>query len=228
MQNIITDIESLGDWTYYLQQEFEKPYFKKLTNFLNRQINTNKQILPKNNNYLRALKLTNLANTKIVIIGQDPYPKSECANGLCFSVDNGVSLPGSLKNIFLALKNDLGIINHNGDLTQWAEQGVLLLNSVLTVEEGKISAHKNQGWELFSDKIITIINNQKDSVVFMLWGAYGKQKQQLINANKHLILTSSHPSPLSAYRGFLTCKHFSCANKYLKEHNIKEVIWQIN
>ncbi len=191
-------------WLEVLRDEFEKEYMKKLKGFLIEQKREGKTILPKGSLWFNALNSTPLNRVKVVIIGQDPYPTIGHAHGLCFSVLPDVKpLPKSLINIYNELLNDLGVNNfHTGYLQPWANQGVLLLNAILTVEAGKSNSHQGKGWEIFTDKIIEIINEKCDNVVFILWGAYAQKKGSSIDANKHLIIKSPHPSPLSAYRGF--------------------------
>ncbi len=219
---------NLGDWDIYLQDEFKKDYMQKLKIFLQHQKQKNKQILPATKHWFYAFQATQLANLKVVIVGQDPYPTPEYAHGLCFSVQDGVALPASLLNIFAEITQDIGLkMSKCGNLEAWTKQGVLLLNSVLTVNSHQPNSHQGQGWEQFSDKVIRIISEQKKHIVFLLWGRYAQQKRHNIDEKKHLILTATHPSPLSAYRGFFGCKHFSKTNTYLKEHNIKEIAWQL-
>lgn len=216
-----------SSWKEKLASEFKKEYFQKLTAFV-REEYLSKKVYPKPENLFRAFDLCSFEKTKVVIIGQDPYHGPRQAHGLCFSVQHGVQNPPSLKNIFKEIENDLGIkMSNSGDLTNWAKQGVLLLNATLTVLAHQASSHQGKGWEEFTDAVIKIISNQKENVVFLLWGAYAGSKADLINPKKHLILKAPHPSPLSAYRGFFGCKHFSKANKYLKEHGQKEIDWKI-
>ena len=214
------------DWLEYLEDEFEKEYMKELDLFLTTQHNLNKSIFPKSENIFLALNLIDPKNIKIVILGQDPYHGDDQAHGLCFSVPEGVKFPPSLKNIFKELKSDLDIeIPEIGDLSRWAKQGVLLLNSVLSVEKDKAASHQKQGWERFTDKIISVINDQNHNVVFILWGSYAQKKAAFVDKNKHLVLESVHPSPLSSHRGFFGSKPFSKANFWLKEKGLKEVNW---
>ena len=214
-------------WKNALKKEFELDYFKTLTKTLENEIKEF-NIFPSSDLIFNALNSTNLNDVKVVIIGQDPYFKKDQANGLCFSVQKKQTLPPSLKNIFKALKNDLPqTIVNNGDLTYWANQGVLLLNTCLTVKEGVPNSHKDLGWHDFTDSIIKLISKRNDSVCFFLWGKYATNKKKLINNKKHLILETSHPSPLSAYRGFLNCKHFSKANEYILNTGGKPIDWNI-
>ena len=204
-----------NNWNDLLQQEKSIDYFNKLELFLNGE----ETVFPPSEMVFNALSLTPPENVKIVILGQDPYHDNGQAMGLSFSVPDNIKSPPSLKNIFREIEQDLGILMPDkGDLTNWAKQGVLLLNTVLTVLPHTPQSHKNKGWEIFTDEIIHYINNNLNNVVFMLWGGYAKKKSSLIDNNKHLILTANHPSPLSANRGgWFGCKHFSQANEYLKE-----------
>lgn len=206
--------------------ELKKPYFQQLWNFINEEKSRGKNIFPPESLVFNALDLVSEQNLKVVILGQDPYHGADQANGLAFSVNIGQKIPPSLRNIFKELNDDLGIpIPKHGDLTAWAKQGVLLLNSVLTVEEGKPGSHQHKGWEKFTDNIIQNISEENEGVVFMLWGNYAKSKSSFINANKHLILEAAHPSPLSAYQGFFQCKHFSKTNNYLMSIGKKPIEW---
>jgi uracil-DNA glycosylase len=217
-----------GLWQEQLASEFDKDYMQKLKLFLRQQKTQNKNILPQSNLWFNALNTTSLDKVKVVILGQDPYPTPGHAHGLCFSVLPGVQpIPKSLKNIYRELEDDLGIVNRNGNLQAWAEQGVLLLNSVLTVEAGKTNAHQGQGWELFTDKIIEILNAQTSPIVFVLWGAYAQKKGSIVNNKQHLIIRSAHPSPLSAYRGFWGSKPFSRINDFLQQHGKEPVNWAV-
>lgn len=188
----------------------------------------NKDIYPKKESIFKALELTPLKDVKVVILGQDPYHGEGQANGLSFSVNKGIKLPPSLRNIYKELEQDLGIPTPtHGDLTNWSKQGVLLLNSVLTVEKGKPGSHKNMGWQEYTDGIIKQISEEKENIVFILWGKYAESKKELIDNNKHKIIISTHPSPFSARKGFFGSKPFSRTNNYLKEHNKKEIDWNI-
>jgi uracil-DNA glycosylase len=217
-------IKLSNDWHLYLASEFNSNTSKKLITFLNSE---NKKIIyPDKINYFKALELTPLKKIKVVILGQDPYHGPNQAHGLSFSVPEGIDLPPSLKNIFKELKNDLNIeISETGDLTRWAKQGVLLLNSVLSVEKNKPASHQKQGWEEITDRIISVINENCEHVVFILWGAYAQKKAGFVNTKKHLILQSVHPSPLSSYRGFFGSKPFSKTNAWLKSKGITEIKW---
>ena len=220
--------EILGvSWFNLLVKEFEKSYMKDLSIFLNSEVKEGKEIYPKGNEMFLSLNLTPYDEVKVVIIGQDPYHGPGQAHGLSFSVPEGVKIPPSLHNIFLELKEDLNIsIPQNGFLSNWAQQGVLLLNSVLSVERGKPGSHSLKGWEKFTDKIISLLNN-KEHIVFMLWGNYAAQKGREIDASKHLVLKSAHPSPLSSHKGFFGNKHFSKCNKFLDTKGIEPIDWQI-
>ena len=215
-------------WIKLLGNEIEKTYMQELFVFLTDQRNHQKKIYPLEDKIFNAFALTKPEDLKVVILGQDPYHGEGQAHGLSFSVEKGVKVPPSLKNMYKELNSDLQCnIPQNGDLTYWAEQGVLLLNSVLTVEHGIAASHKNQGWEKFTDHVIGQINKSCDNIVFMLWGSYAQKKGSVIDRNKHLILEAVHPSPLSAHRGFFGCKHFSLTNEYLAKKNLSTIDWQI-
>ena len=215
-----------NNWDDILKEEYKKPYFEKLMNFIEDEYN-NYTIYPNKNNIYNALKLTPPDKVKVVILGQDPYINKDQANGLSFSVQPGIVIPPSLRNIFREQRKDLGIIQPNsGDLTKWAEQGVLLLNTTLTVRAGLSNSHQGKGWGIFTDSIIKYLG-QKENIVFMLWGNNAKAKRKLIDSSKNLILEAAHPSPLSATRGFFGCQHFSKANNYLIEHNLSPIDWQL-
>ena len=210
-------------WDEILDEEYHKDYFKKVVMFINKQYKE-KTIFPPKSYILRALSLTDYDEVKVVILGQDPYHGIGEANGLAFAVNNGKRLPPSLKNIYKELYNDLKIpISDKGDLTCWAKEGVLLLNSILTVEKDKPASHRNIGWEMFTDAIISKVNEKDDPVVFILWGAFAKSKEKLITNPRHLILTSSHPSPFSCNYGFFGSAPFSKANKFLRDNGKKEI-----
>ncbi len=216
-----------NDWDNLLATEFEKEYFKQLILFVNNEYKT-KIIYPAYDNIFNALKHTPYNNVKVVIIGQDPYHGYGQAHGLSFSVPKGISKPPSLQNIFKELYNDLGILEpDHGNLEEWTKSGVLLLNSVLTVEQNKPGSHRNIGWETFTDNIIKLINEKKEPVVFMLWGNYAKEKKELITNPVHYIIESSHPSPYSASSGFLGSRPFSKANFFLAKHNLPTINWMI-
>ena len=215
-----------SSWKRELEDTFNEPYFKDLVNFVRKEYSSF-ICYPPGNYIFSALDNCSLDDLKLVIIGQDPYHGKGQAHGYCFSVPEGIKIPPSLVNIFKEIEDDLGILSpNNGDLTRWSKQGVLLLNSTLTVRENSAGSHQNKGWENFTDKIIQTISSKKNNIVFMLWGNYAKSKSSLINQDKHLILKSGHPSPLSANKGlWFGNKHFSKANNYLKSNNIPEIIW---
>lgn len=208
-----------------MQQEFEKPYFDILIQKIKSEY-SNKTIYPPENQIFNAFNFTPLDKVKVIIIGQDPYYNPKQANGLSFSVSKKNKIPPSLRNIYKELKNDISKdITDNGSLESWAHQGVLLLNSVLTVEAGKPNSHKNFGWETFTEEVINKLSKKKKNLVFLLWGSHAQKKDKFIYPNNHLLLRAPHPSPLSAYRGFFGSKHFSKTNNYLKKNKIKEILW---
>jgi uracil-DNA glycosylase len=212
-------------WRQVLQPEFDKPYFELLTNFV-RHAYATRQCFPPAGQIFRAFDLCPFDKVRVVIIGQDPYHDYNQAHGLCFSVQEGVPAPPSLLNIYKELQRDLAKpIPNSGDLTHWAEQGVLLLNATLTVEAHKAGSHQGKGWEELTDAAIQALNNQRSNIVFMLWGSYAQRKGQFIDRKRHLVLTAVHPSPLSAYRGFIGCGHFSKANDYLLQHGLSPINW---
>lgn len=217
-----------SSWEEVLKDEFTKPYFIKLTNEV-RELYTNKKgiIFPKGSQIFRAFDLCPFDELKVVILGQDPYPTRGHAHGLCFSVEPNVRpFPKSLNNIFKEIQDDLKKpVPSNGNLERWAKQGVLLLNTVLTVQEGKPDSHKGLGWEKFTDAVIQKINSEKEGIVFMLWGSKAIAKEEMIDNSKHMILKSVHPSPLSAHRGFFGCKHFSKSNEFLRMLEKTEIDW---
>ncbi len=213
-------------WLEVLESSFSSSYFVALKNFLVQEKKT-QIIFPKGENIFAAFNHTPFKKVKVVILGQDPYHGIGQANGLCFSVNPGVALPPSLKNIYKELHQDIGIeMTTNGDLSSWADQGVLLLNSVLTVKAHNAASHRNQGWETFTDDVISAISENLENVVFLLWGNYAKNKGQHINAKKHHVLTSAHPSPFSAYNGFFGNKHFSKTNQFLKSIGKTPIKWE--
>ena len=219
------DVKIEESWKKELHDEWSKDYFVRLTNFVRNEYAT-KQIFPPGRQIFAAFNATPFNEVKVVILGQDPYHDVGQANGLCFSVNDGIQFPPSLRNIFQEIHNDIGSpIPQSGDLTRWAKQGVLLLNATLTVEAHKAASHQRQGWEQFTDEVISHLSNRRQNLVFILWGSYAISKRTLINPDKHLILTSVHPSPLSAYRGFFGNKHFSKANNYLIEHGKTPITW---
>ena len=212
-------------WRQVLQPEFDKPYFELLTDFVRHAYGT-RQCFPPAKYIFRAFDLCPFDKVRVVIIGQDPYHDVNQAHGLCFSVQDGVKIPPSLENIYKELHRDLGKpIPVSGNLTHWAEQGVLLLNATLTVEAHKAGSHQGKGWEELTDAAIQALNNQRENIVFMLWGSYAQRKGQFIDRKRHLVLTAVHPSPLSAYRGFIGCGHFSQANNYLQQHGLAPIAW---
>ncbi len=212
-------------WKQRLSPEFEKPYFKALTDFVRTEYRT-KQIFPPANLIFNAFDSCPYDKVEVVIIGQDPYHEPGQAHGLCFSVNEGIDIPPSLVNIFKEIERSLSkSIPTNGNLTRWAQQGVLLLNATLTVQNHRAGSHQGKGWETFTDAAIRILAAEKENLVFMLWGNYAQSKGDFIDSEKHLVLKSVHPSPLSAYRGFNGNNHFVLANNYLKEHGKKEIDW---
>lgn len=215
-------------WQSLLASEKEKPYFKEIIQFLKKESAAGKIIYPKQKDIFNALKFTPFESVKVVILGQDPYHNPNQAHGLSFSVKKSVPPPPSLKNIFKEIHNDLGLpYSKHGCLEKWAKQGVLLLNTVLTVEARKPQSHAHIGWQQFTDKVIESLNQHPKSIVFLLWGSYAQSKTKLIDGNKHHILKSTHPSPLAAHRGFLGCRHFSKANKILESHNREPIDWSL-
>lgn len=216
-----------NDWDIILADEWEKPYYKKLRVFLKEEYST-RTIYPDMLDIFNALKYTSFEDTKVVIIGQDPYHGEGQAHGLCFSVKKGVVPPPSLKNIYKELHSDIGFeIPNHGELISWAKQGVLMLNNVLTVREGMPNSHKGMGWETFTDRVISELNKKETPVVFLLWGANAQKKAEIITNPLHHKLISVHPSPLSASRGFLGCKHFSKTNEILEKNSINPIKWEI-
>lgn len=217
-----------GDWKALLLEEFDKTYMHELRAFLENEKISGKSIYPAFYEIFNAFQLTRVDDVKVVILGQDPYHGEGQAHGLSFSVKKGIKNPPSLQNIFKELESDLGCpIPTHGDLTQWAEQGVLLLNAVLTVSANEPASHQGKGWETFTDAVIRKLQDNKNNVVFILWGKFAQSKASLINKEKHLILTAAHPSPFSAYNGFFGCKHFSKTNAYLKLTQQKEILWEL-
>ncbi|HIM58335.1 MAG TPA: uracil-DNA glycosylase [Gammaproteobacteria bacterium] len=214
------------DWSRELDFIFEQDYYQQLLEFLEYESTHNKIIYPPKDEIFNAFNLSSFDNTKVVILGQDPYHNEGQAHGLSFSVPDGITIPPSLKNIYQELELDLNIKpSKNGNLTHWASQGILLLNSVLTVEKNSPASHAKSGWVNFTDTVIDILNEKKQNLVFILWGAYAQQKIEQIDLNKHLVLTAAHPSPFSAHKGFFGCKHFSQTNEYLKMHNLHPINW---
>ena len=217
-----------NEWDELLKDEFQSDYYLKLRNFLAYEYK-HYTVYPNMYDIFNALKTTSYSDVKVVILGQDPYHGPNQAHGMCFSVKKGVEAPPSLKNIFKELQDDCGCsIPPHGELTEWAKQGVLLLNTVLTVRAGQANSHANKGWEILTDQIIRLLNEKQTPIVFLLWGRNAQNKISLITNPNHLILKSAHPSPLSAYNGFFGCHHFSKTNAFLKEHGMKEIDWQIH
>ena len=216
-----------NEWDEILKGEFEKEYYLNLREFLKREYFTY-QIYPNMYDIFNALKYTSYSDVKAVIIGQDPYHGKGQAHGLCFSVQKGVAVPPSLQNIYKEIYSDLGIppANH-GYLKKWADSGVLMMNAVLTVREGQANSHKGKGWEIFTDRVIELLNQRENPIVFLLWGGNAKQKMRLITNPNHLILQAAHPSPLSAFNGFFGCRHFSKANEFLVNHGMEPIDWRI-
>lgn len=219
--------QDIGDWATYLSDEKNKDYFDSLLSFLNSRVGH--EIYPPRGTWFKAFEYSSFSSTKVVILGQDPYHGEGQAEGLSFSVPKGMGIPPSLRNIYKELdQDDVDFTNPgHGHLENWAKQGVLLLNSVLTVEKNSPASHANQGWEVFTDQVITLLNDNKDNLVFLLWGAYANKKSVLIDSNKHLILSAAHPSPFSAHKGFFGCKHFSKTNSYLKSSNQELIDWSL-
>ena len=217
-----------SDWSHLLSNEFNESYFKSLLNFLDKEYAKGIDIYPDVENVFQCFNKTPFSKVKVIILGQDPYHGEGQANGLSFSVNETIKIPPSLKNIFKELQNDLKIqIPESGNLEKWAEQGVLLLNTVLTVEKSKANSHRKKGWEQFTDKVIKILNDKKVHLVFILWGAPAQKKGMNIDESKHLILKAPHPSPLSSYRGFFDSKPFSQTNTYLKKKSLSIIDWSL-
>lgn len=224
----MSDIKLEESWKQALAGEFEAPYMQALRAFLVKEREAGKRIFPKGSAWFRALDLTPLDKVRVVILGQDPYHGEGQAHGLCFSVEPGVRIPPSLINIYKEMDSDLGIRPApNGFLEHWAKQGVLLLNSVLTVEMGRAGAHQGKGWEQFTDAIIRKVNDKQEPVVFLLWGAYAQKKAAFVDGSRHLVLKAAHPSPLSAHNGFLGCKHFSKTNAFLEAKGLPPIDWAV-
>jgi uracil-DNA glycosylase len=215
-----------NDWDNYIGEEFSKDYYKRLRVFLKNEYAT-QRVYPDMYDIFNALKYTPFSSVKAIILGQDPYHGVGQAHGFCFSVKEGVKIPPSLQNIYKEMADDLNIeiTTKNGTLTEWAKEGVLLLNTTLTVREGRPLSHVKQGWETFTDAVIKSLNEKEEPVVFILWGSNARSKKQLITNKKHLILEAPHPSPLSAYNGFFGCRHFSLANKFLEKNGITPINW---
>ena len=218
---------TIGDWSKYLSVEKEKEYFRNLYIFLNNR--SNFDIYPPRGCWFKAFEYSSFASSRVIILGQDPYHGEGQAEGLSFSVPKGITIPPSLRNIYKELNSDEVDFSQpeHGNLVSWAQQGVLLLNSVLTVEKNSPAAHANHGWEIFTDQVIRILNDNKQHLVFILWGAYANKKSELIDSDRHLILSAPHPSPFSAHKGFFGCKHFSQANEYLLSTKQQPISWSI-
>ena len=215
-------------WLNVLGGEFDQPYMQQLREFLVQQKGAGRVIYPPSSQWFSAFNSTPFDQVRVVILGQDPYHGPNQAHGLCFSVMRGVKVPPSLMNIYKELQDDLAVQPpSHGCLTSWAEQGVLLLNATLTVEKANAGAHQGKGWERFTDQAIRALNDQREGIVFLLWGSYAQKKGAFIDQSRHLVLKSVHPSPLSAYRGFLGCKHFSTANNYLQQRGQPAIDWQL-
>lgn len=218
-----------NSWKKHLNGELDKSYMVELKEFLADEAKAGKTIYPNDESIFNAFNTTPLDDVKVVIIGQDPYHGAAQAHGLSFSVQRGVKIPPSLMNIYKELKDDINFeLPDHGELTKWAKQGVLLLNSSLTVEHAKAGSHRKKGWEIFTDKVIEVLNTEKENLVFLLWGSPAQKKAGIVDIDKHLVLKSPHPSPLSAYRGFLGCKHFSQTNEYLKSVGKNEIDWSLS
>jgi uracil-DNA glycosylase len=222
------EIKLHPSWLDPLRAEFEQPYMSELKRFLVGEREKGRTIFPRASNWFRALDLTPLDTVRVVILGQDPYHGEGQAHGLCFSVMPGVRPPPSLVNIFKEMQSDLGVRpSRHGFLEHWASQGVLLLNSVLTVEMGQAASHRERGWERFTDAVVRLVNEKTEPVVFMLWGSYAQKKAAFVDSSKHLVLKAPHPSPLSAHSGFFGCRHFSKANAFLKESGLPPIDWAL-
>lgn len=228
MMNEMRKVQLHDSWLSRLGDQFEQEYMRKLREFLVTRKQHQAVIYPPGAQIFNALDSTPFEQVRVVILGQDPYHGPGQAHGLCFSVKPGVRVPPSLANIYREIQDDLGIPPpHHGYLQYWAEQGVLLLNAVLTVERGQAGSHQGKGWEKFTDAVVQLLNDEAEGLVFMLWGSYALKKGAVIDRNKHLALTAPHPSPLSAHRGFLGCKHFSSANEYLESRQLPPIDWSV-
>ncbi len=228
-QEILSRVQLVEEWKQPLAHAFLAPYMTVLRQFLADERREGKVIFPPPAEYFNALNTTPLSKVKVVILGQDPYHGPGQAHGLCFSVRKGVRPPPSLQNVFREIQMDLGIPPaHHGELTHWAEQGVLLLNSVLTVQAGNAASHQGRGWEQFTDEVVKVLNDQCENLVFLLWGSYAQRKGQMIDADKHLVLKATHPSPMAANRGgFFGCRHFSQTNAWLEKHGQMPIDWAL-
>jgi uracil-DNA glycosylase len=226
--NEMKKIQLHESWLDRLEDQFQQPYMHSLREFLLTRKKHRAVIYPPGAQIFNALNSTPFEQVRVVILGQDPYHGPGQAHGLCFSVQPGVRIPPSLANIYREMQSDLGLAPPtHGYLQSWAEQGVLLLNAVLTVERGQAGSHQGKGWETFTDAIVELLNDEREGLVFMLWGSYALKKGAVIDRKKHLVLTAPHPSPLSAYRGFLGCRHFSRANEYVQEHQHSPIDWSL-
>lgn len=221
----MANVQIEPSWQRLLQTEFDKPYFEQLIQFVKEEY-AKGECFPPGRLIFNAFNLCPLSRLKVVLIGQDPYHEPGQAHGLCFSVNDGVAFPPSLRNIFEEIRTDIGTpVPGSGNLTRWAEQGVLLLNATLTVRAHQAGSHQKHGWEDFTDAVISAVSNETEHVVFILWGSYAQSKARLIDATKHCVLRSAHPSPLSAYRGFFGNHHFSLCNQYLQNNGIEPIKW---
>lgn len=219
---------SIPTWQGALAEEKAKPYFKNILATIEKERQSGVSVYPPNKEIFNAFSSTPLESIRVVILGQDPYHGPGQAHGLCFSVRRGIPFPPSLRNIYKELNDDLGVpIPEHGCLQSWANQGVLLLNTVLSVRAGQAHSHRELGWECFTDEVVAIVNKQREGVVFLLWGSHAQKKGAQIDESKHCVLKAPHPSPLSAHRGFLGCKHFSKANEYLRKRGLQEIDWAI-
>lgn len=222
------DLNFLAEgWRALLFEEFSKPYVEKIREFLKKELQNGFLFYPPKDKIFRALKLVDYNDVRVVILGQDPYHGNGQANGLSFAVENGTAIPPSLNNIFKEIENNIGKRPNKTCLEGWARQGILLLNTVLTVRENSAFSHRDKGWEIFTDKIISLLNQKNNPIIFLLWGAAAQSKEKMITNKKHIILRSVHPSPLSAHRGFIGCKHFSSVNEILKLHHQPEIDWTL-
>ena len=225
----MSTIKLNSEWLEVLSDEFDKEYIKNLKQFILQQKSSGQTVFPHSSNIFNALDSTPISRVKVVILGQDPYHGPNQAHGLCFSVNKEIKIPPSLRNIYKELNQDIGfVIPEHGNLQSWANQGVLLLNSVLTVNQAQAGSHQGQGWETFTDRVIAELNKRHQHIVYMLWGAYAQKKGVNIDKNNNLVLKSVHPSPLSAHRGFIGCNHFSQCNNYLAANNKAAINWQID
>lgn len=221
----MAEVKMANDWKAQLEDEFKEPYFLNLKSFVRREYQRN-TCYPKGKEIFSCFDHCPFEQTKVVILGQDPYHGPNQANGLCFSVHKGIPFPPSLRNIFKEIQDDLGKpLPSDGDLSRWARQGVLLLNATLTVQAAQAGSHQNKGWETFTDRVVEKLSEEKKDLVFLLWGAYAQKKGSFINRSAHLVLSAAHPSPFSAHNGFFGCRHFSKANAFLTEKNISPIDW---